>query len=550
MRIILFAFLTTLASAAMLRNPASKVKRSMNGDDSFDEQLRSANELLKNERDADTTMRLLEQLHSMQDEIRNELSSQQAPTLEDTMQDHRHVRRDHVRASGDTIEEINMISGVNMALYQGDMILTEQQASEVLADIKENEGGYRSKRQAFRDNNYPNTTWPTGVNYYFYNASSDAVRLFRKAAILWGTDTCINFGETYAAEDAIVVIESAGCWSHVGRIGGKQLLSLGAGCEAVSIAAHELAHAMGFYHTQSRHDRDNFITLDVYNIQQGWETQFTKQTPETNYNYNITYDYGTIMHYGATSASANGQPFMKTHDPLFLQTLGSPFISFYEKLMMNLHYKCLDNCKQEHWNKCKNGGFPHPRNCNKCICPSGYGGDFCDQRPAGCGKILTATESYQTLNDSVGRWNYDPSMNSDEFYMCYYWIQGPPGSKIEVVFVNYTENLSLDGCAYAGVEIKTLADKRHTGYRFCSSDYFGATLISTHNIVPVITYSRVYVANTILEYRIAPGSQTEEETTVRPGKRSKKPKTTTMRTGKTTTTESAPTTECGEHDVC
>ncbi|KAJ1368359.1 hypothetical protein KIN20_029479 [Parelaphostrongylus tenuis] len=86
MRIILFAFFTTLASAAMLRNPASKVKRSMNGDDSLDEQLRRANELLKIERDADTTMRLPEQLHSMQDEIRDELSSQQKPTLEDTMQ--------------------------------------------------------------------------------------------------------------------------------------------------------------------------------------------------------------------------------------------------------------------------------------------------------------------------------------------------------------------------------------------------------------------------------------------------------------------------------
>ncbi|KAJ1355639.1 hypothetical protein KIN20_013130, partial [Parelaphostrongylus tenuis] len=95
----------------MLRNPASKLKRSINGDDSFDEQLRSANELLKNERDADTTMRLLEQLHSMQDEIRDELSSQQEPNLEDTTQHQRHVRRDHVRASGDTIEEINMISG-------------------------------------------------------------------------------------------------------------------------------------------------------------------------------------------------------------------------------------------------------------------------------------------------------------------------------------------------------------------------------------------------------------------------------------------------------
>ncbi|KAJ1368234.1 hypothetical protein KIN20_029319 [Parelaphostrongylus tenuis] len=61
----------------MFSKPASKVKRSIDDDHSFDEQLRSANELLKNERDADTTMRLLEHLHSMQEEIRDELLSEQ-----------------------------------------------------------------------------------------------------------------------------------------------------------------------------------------------------------------------------------------------------------------------------------------------------------------------------------------------------------------------------------------------------------------------------------------------------------------------------------------
>ncbi|KAJ1364249.1 hypothetical protein KIN20_024300 [Parelaphostrongylus tenuis] len=69
----------------MLRNPASKVKRSINDDGSFDEQLRSANELLKNVRDADTTMRLLEQLHSMQEEIRDELLLEQETNSEETM---------------------------------------------------------------------------------------------------------------------------------------------------------------------------------------------------------------------------------------------------------------------------------------------------------------------------------------------------------------------------------------------------------------------------------------------------------------------------------
>ncbi|KAK6725962.1 hypothetical protein RB195_004339 [Necator americanus] len=34
----------------------------------------------------------------------------------------------------------------------------------------------------------------------------------------------------------------------------------------VGTATHEIGHALGFWHTQSRHDRDRFITLDASNI--------------------------------------------------------------------------------------------------------------------------------------------------------------------------------------------------------------------------------------------------------------------------------------------
>ncbi|KAJ1346896.1 Astacin (Peptidase M12A) [Parelaphostrongylus tenuis] len=109
----------------------------------------------------------------------------------------------------------------------------------------------------------------------------------------------------------------------------------------VGTSAHEIGHALGLFHTQTRHDRDSFITLHTQNMLPGWYPQFIKQTERTNYNYNLTYDYGSVMHYGARSVSRNGLPVMVPRDIKYMQTLGSHTISFYEKLMVNLHYGCL-----------------------------------------------------------------------------------------------------------------------------------------------------------------------------------------------------------------
>ncbi|KAK6725897.1 hypothetical protein RB195_004303 [Necator americanus] len=148
------------------------------------------------------------------------------------------------------------------------------------------------------------------------------------------------------------------------------------------------------------------------------------------------------------------------------------------------------------------GGFPHPRNCSKCVCPSGYGGDLCNEKPAGCGDVLEAKTEYQTLVDQVGDVDAGQIARED-MSICNYWIKVLCYEFYYWIKIAYlSQGLAVDGCTYWGVEIKTHADQRLTGYRFCAPEDIGVTLVSSYHIVPVITYNRFYATRVKLDYRI------------------------------------------------
>ncbi|KAJ1351716.1 Astacin (Peptidase M12A) [Parelaphostrongylus tenuis] len=222
---------------------------------------------------------------------------------------------------------------------------------------------------------YPATLGSNGINCAFWNASSAARRVFVKATEISKDNTCLELRADSSARDKLWVTDGAGCWAHLARIGGAQFMSLGDGCGYIGLVLHEFGHTIGLYHTQSRHDRDNYITLHYENLVD-YRDQFNKESGSANYNYNITYDYGAVMHHlGASPGlSSTGRSYMMPRDPKCVPTLGSYILSFYEKLIVNLQYKCLGRCLKESWKKCENGGFPHPRDCSKCICPSGLEG--------------------------------------------------------------------------------------------------------------------------------------------------------------------------------
>lgn len=84
--------------------------------------------------------------------------------------------------------------------------------------------------------------------------------------------TCIRFVPRTSENDYLLIKSGrSGCWSSVGRTGGKQDLNLQPdGClSKVGTAIHELMHALGMFHEQNRSDRDNHVRIRFENIQRG-----------------------------------------------------------------------------------------------------------------------------------------------------------------------------------------------------------------------------------------------------------------------------------------
>ncbi|KIH58678.1 astacin [Ancylostoma duodenale] len=247
-----------------------------------------------------------------------------------------------------------------------------------------------------------------------------------------------------------------------------------------------------------------YLTINSMNVKANWMDQFVKEPPTRNENYNITFDFGSVMNYGASSASFNDKPTMVPVDVMYQETLGSPFVSFYDLLMLNTHYNCFDKCKgNAKAAKCEMGGVPHPRDCSKCLCPRGYGGNLCNERPSGCGEVLKATKEYTDLSKTMGKPNMD---EQEDFEICWYWIESPPNTQIEVRIDIINGDLAVDGCTYHGVEIKSQKDQMATGYRqelyfalstgeplskFCAYEDYDVTVLSHSNRVPVMIYSRI-----------------------------------------------------------
>ncbi|XP_070704941.1 low choriolytic enzyme-like isoform X2 [Pempheris klunzingeri] len=156
----------------------------------------------------------------------------------------------------------------------------------------------------------------------------------------FASKTCIRFIPRAAQKEYLSIEPRYGCFSLLGRIGDKQVVSLQRyGCVRHGIIQHELLHTLGFYHEHTRSDRDQYVRVNWDNIIDYFVYNFQKK--DTN-NLNTIYDYTSVMHYGRTAFGKFGQEtIIPIPDPSV--PIGQrDGLSVTDILRINRLYKCHD----------------------------------------------------------------------------------------------------------------------------------------------------------------------------------------------------------------
>ncbi len=151
---------------------------------------------------------------------------------------------------------------------------------------------------------YGNTPWPGGLVPYEFDASVtlSQQQIAREIMDQWEARADVTFLPRTTQADYVVIITSSTNSSYVGTIGGAQDLNMVSWGTPI-VFAHELAHALGIWHEQSRADRDCYVSINYGNIQSGFSHNFDIRSSGADVG---PYDFESMMHYSPTAFSVCG----------------------------------------------------------------------------------------------------------------------------------------------------------------------------------------------------------------------------------------------------
>ncbi|KAL3119188.1 hypothetical protein niasHT_003475 [Heterodera trifolii] len=154
------------------------------------------------------------------------------------------------------------------------------------------------------------------------------------------------------------------------------------------VAGHELMHALGFNHEQSRSDGRNYVILRLDDDQSEIDP-YTKNWLRLRFRINAA--------------------------------------------IINRIY-CKDSCKG-HEDKCQNGGYLNPNDCTKCHCPDGYGGKYCKELEENLNcEHLSGIPRELVANQSAVLLKAEAKCGGNWPCRCHWRINPEAGKKVRIQF--------------------------------------------------------------------------------------------------------------------
>ncbi|XP_015228299.1 PREDICTED: zinc metalloproteinase nas-4-like [Cyprinodon variegatus] len=185
------------------------------------------------------------------------------------------------------------------------------------------------------DRNAVKSVWANGIVPYEISPNLGRQAEIQEAFRMISGFTCIRFIPHTDELHYISIKDGKGCASFIGMTGGSQPVYFAQSCTTGNLA-HELIHALGLYHEHTRNDRDEYISINWSSVIPSKKRNFKVKNGDT---LNQPYDYDSIMHYGPSFFSADGNPTIVTHKKA--QKIGQRIrLSPLDIKKLNILYKC------------------------------------------------------------------------------------------------------------------------------------------------------------------------------------------------------------------
>lgn len=202
-------------------------------------------------------------------------------------------------------QELKVQQMDSVYLFEGDILISTNAKS-----AKVHEPGEQPKSAALASG-----FWPNNTVYYQIDPSLPSQQRVTDAIAHWEANTNLKFVNKADAGGYVYFTPGNSCSSFIGKTGYKQAIVLSSYCSTGS-TIHEIGHAVGYWHEQSRADREEHTKIWWENIRTGTEHNFDSyvDTPWGGQDLTSDLDFSSIMMYGPYSFSANGQPTITKND--------------------------------------------------------------------------------------------------------------------------------------------------------------------------------------------------------------------------------------------